>query len=134
MAIVHKYDATADDSSKDFVVPAGKTWRLDWAHIIFTSTATVGNRQIKISLYDSSNVLRADFHAGAVQAASLTRHYIFLPGVYRETTFINDEIQIAIPQNFILLPEWYIRVADSAAIAATADDMTVSMQVTEHVI
>jgi hypothetical protein len=132
MAIVHKYDAAANDSSKDFVVPSGKTWRFDWAHIILVSTATVGNRQIKVSVYDDSNVLRMDLHAVTTQAASLTRHYVYLPGVYRETSFINDEIQVAVPQNIILLPGWYIRVADSTAVDAAADDMTVSMQITEH--
>lgn len=134
MAILHKYDAALNDSDKSFTVPQGKTWRLDWAHIEFISTAAVGNRQINIQILDDSAVLRADFHAGATQAASTTRHYMFLPGVYRETAFVNNEIQVAIPINMILLPGWSIKIYDSAIIATAADDMTVSMQVTEHVL
>jgi hypothetical protein len=134
MAILHKYDATANDSDKSFTVPNGKTWRLDWAHVILASTADVGNRQIEVQILDASSVLRIDFHAGTTQAANLTRHYVFQPGIFRETAFVDGEIQTAIPMNMILPAGWSVRFYDSAAVAATADDMTISFQITEHAI
>jgi hypothetical protein len=132
MSIQYKYDATADDSDKTFTVPQGKTWRLDWLHTILVTTATVGSRQIEVQILDSSDVLRIDFHAGATQAASLTRHYVCQPGIYRETAVTDNEIQISSPMNMILPAGWKIRVYDATATAAAADDMTVSFQVTEH--
>jgi len=134
MSIQYTYNATADDSDKTFTVPNGKTWRLDWLHVILVTTATVGNRQVEVSITDASDVMRIDFHAGATQAASLTRHYVFQPGIYRETTFTDNEIQVSIPMNMILPAGWKIRVRDTTATAAAADDMTVSFQVTEHAI
>ena len=114
-------------------MPAGEVWRLDWLHAILVSTATVGNRQMIMSLYDSADVFQADYHAGAVQAASLTRHYSFQPGVFRETAFVNGEIQIAIPMNPVIPSGWYLRIYDSAAIDAAADDLTVAYQFTKLV-
>jgi hypothetical protein len=134
MSIQYTYDTTADDSDKTFTVPTGKTWRLDWLHVLYVSTATVGNRQLEVKITDASDVLRIDFHAGTTQAASLTRHYVFQPGIFRETAFVDNEIQIAIPMNMILPAGWKIRIYDSAAVDAAADDMTVSFQVTEHAI
>jgi len=129
--IQHGIDSAADDSDKTIVVPDGEMWRLDWLHAILVSTATVGNRQITIALYDSANVLQFDIGAGAVQAASLTRHYMFQPGIFRETTFSGSDIQVAIPLAVIIPSKWYIRVWDSAAIAAAADDLTLNYQFTK---
>lgn len=128
----HAIDSTADDSDKTIVVPDGEIWLLDWLHVTYVSTATVGNRQIVLRLYDSANVLRGDWHAGAVQAASLTRHYAFQPGIYRETAFVDGDIQVAIPDKLVIPPRWYLRILDTAAVDAAADDMTLSYQVTKN--
>jgi len=132
MALVNKYDATANDSNKSWTVPDGKTWRLEWAHVILVTTVTGGNRQLVLKVLDDSNVVIGDWHAGTTQAASLTGHYSFQQGIYRETAFVNTSIQIAIPTNLILLPGWSIQILDTAAVDAAADDMTVALQVTEH--
>lgn len=129
--IKHAIDTAADDSDKTIVVPDGEMWVLDWLHVTLVSTATVGNRQIKLALYDNADVLQADWTAGAVQAASLTRHYMFQPGLSRETAFVDGEILIAVPQKLVIPAKWYLRVYDSAAVAAAADDMTVAYQVTK---
>lgn len=131
MNIKHAIDAAANDSDKTVVVPAGELWQLDWMHVTLVSDATVGTRQIILELYDNANVLQADWHAGATQAASLTRHYMFQPGLLRETAFVNGEILVATPMTLAIPSTWYLRVRDSAAIAAAADDMTVAYQVTK---
>lgn len=128
----HVIDSAANDSDKSFTVPLGKTWELDWLHIILATTATVGNRQIKLVILDDDSVERMDVHAGTTQAASLTRHYLCGKGVYRETSFVNDEMHVPIPHSIVLQPGWSIRVYDSAAIAAAADDLTVSLQVKQR--
>lgn len=129
--IKHTIDATADDSDKTITCPDGELWQIDWVHAWLVSTATVGNRQIVLALYDQAGVIRGDWHAGTTQAASLTRHYAFQPGIYRETAFVDGDIQISIPRKLVIPPGWYLRVYDSAAVAAAADDMTVSYQVTK---
>lgn len=131
MNIKHGIDSAANDSDKAITVPDGEVWQFDWIQAELTSTATVGNRQIVLGVYDQGNVLQAAWHAGATQAASLTRRYTMQPGIYRETTFVDGTIQIAIPKKLVLPPGWYLRIYDRAAIAAAADDMTVSYQATK---
>lgn len=126
MTQLAQFENTADDSDKTFTVPTGKEWIMEWIHIILITTATAGNRQIVIEVKDESAQLMYDLHAGAVQAASLTRHYMALPGIYRETAFVDGQIQMALPQKMVLKPGWTIRMYDSAAVDAAADDMTVS--------
>lgn len=129
--IKHGLDATADDSDKTVVVPAGEMWVLDWLHATLASSATVGNRQVNLELYDSSDVKRGDWHAGATQAASLTRHFAFQPGIYRETSFVDGDIQISLPYKLVVPSGWYVRVRDTAAVDAAADDLTLSYQFTK---
>lgn len=123
------YDATANDSDKSFTVPAGEMWKLIYAFVTLATSADVGNRQIRFSVTDPSGNSVGYIAAGAVQAASLTRSYGFLQGIYRETAFIDGMIQIPIPTDMYMAAGSVIRFWDSAAIAAGADDMTVSFTV-----
>ena len=122
------YDATLDSSNKSFVVPNNEIWKLNFAHVILVTTATVGNRQVTLYIKDASGNILIDTTAGTVQAASLTRHYVFLQGIYRETAFVNSELQVPLPMDAYLGPGYTLQIKDEAAIAAAADDMTVSFQ------
>lgn len=126
-------DATLNDSDKSFVVPAGEVWKLNWAHVELISTATVGNRQIAMNVKDASGNVIYSIAAGIVQAASLTRHFNFAQGVYRETAFVANEIQVPIPMDLWLSEGFTLQFLDSAAIAVAADDMTVAFQVSKFV-
>lgn len=121
-----KFDATANDSDKSWTVPNNELWRICYVHAILVSTATVGNRQIALEIKDESGNSLMHLEAGAVQAASVTRHYGFLQGIFRETSFVSDELQVPLPIDCWLKPGWSLRVADDAAIDAAADDLTVS--------
>lgn len=121
-----KFDATANDSDKSWTVPNNELWRICYVHAILVSTATVGNRQIAFEIKDESGNSLMHLEAGAVQAASVTRHYGFLQGIFRETAFVSDELQVPLPIDCWLKPGWVLRVADDAAIDAAADDLTVS--------
>jgi len=126
--ITNTYDATANDSDKTFTAPENELWRICHAHVALVSTATVGNRQITVVVKDADGNIIVDLVAGAVQAASLTRHYGFLQGIYRETSFVGSELQVPLPIDCYVVPGGSIRFYDSAAVDAAADDMTVSFQ------
>ena len=123
------FDDTANDSDKSFTVPAGEMWKLMYANAKLVTTATVGNRQLRFAVTDPNGNEVGYISAGAVQAASLTRSYGFLQGIYRETAFIDGMLQIPIPMDLYLPAGSTIRFYDSAAIAAAADDMTVAFGV-----
>lgn len=119
-------DETVDDSDKTFTVTAGQEWEILSIWIELTTTATVGDRQITVEIQDSTGDVIGSFVAGANQAASLGRNYMFAPMVQLMTAFSGIYLSFPLPPFF--LPAGYkIRVYDSAAIAAAADDMIVQM-------
>ena len=123
------FDDTANDSNKSWTVPDGEQWRLLRAHVIYVSSSDAGDRQMVIQVDDDSGNLLGHLVAGSVQAASLSRHYTFLQGIYRETTFVNAELQVPIPQDLYLQSGYVLTFKDDAAIAAAADDMTVAFSI-----
>lgn len=128
-AVYGVYDATANDSDKSFTVPDGEMWKLSYANVTLVTSADVGNRQIRMAVTDPDGNTAGYISAGAVQAASTTRSYGFMQGIYRETAFVDSMIQVPIPMDLYLPAGTVIRFYDSAAIAAAADDMTVSFGV-----
>lgn len=128
------FDSVANDSDKSWVVPDNELWLLNWAHAILISTATVGNRELCINVLDELGNLLIDIPSSAVQAASLTNHYAFYQGIFRETAFAANAIQVPIPKDLYLRAGYTLRVYDRAAIAPAADDMTVSFQIQKYLI
>ena len=126
-------DATANDSDKTYTVPAGRAYTVRSIGVRLVTDATVGNRQLDILITDASDNLHLKFAAGAVQAASLTRDYVFGPGLPNDTAFAAGAMARAIPQDLVVPGGFKIRVYDSAAIAAAADDLTVRILVQETV-
>lgn len=125
-------DLTSNDSDKTFTVPNNTIYEVILAHVVYTSTATAGNRQLLFAILDENSDLILDIHAGATQAASNTHHYSFLKGIFREASFIDDAIQVPLPTGLILKPGWKIRIYDGDAVDAAADDMTVKIVVTDQ--
>ena len=120
-------DEAVDDSDKEISVPADYEWILQSIWVEFTSSADAGNRQLTIEIQDEADDVIMDIKAGVVQAASLTRYYAFYNGAENMAAFVDtDHLSINLPE--IILDEGYdVRIWDSAAIAAAADDMIVQM-------
>jgi len=129
--IVQQADTALNDSDKTFTVPAGKAWGLRSVYAKLISTATVGNRQVDVLVTDGSDNIVVKFVAGAVQAASLTREYVFAPLHPQETAFTGGVMLRALSGEMVLPAGYKVRVYDSAAIDAAADDLTVRLLVEE---
>ena len=119
----------ANDSDKSWSVQSNESWYLNFVYVTLVSTATVGNRLITLEVIDESSNVIISISAGTTQAASLTRKYGFLQGQYREVSFVNDELQVPLPMSLYIPAGYTLRVYDSAAVDAAADDMEVSFQV-----
>lgn len=122
-------DTTADDSDKSVTVPTDYQWAIFAIRAKLATTATVGNRQLVLQVRDDSDVVLAEFPAGATQAASLTYHYMFCQGVPYDSSVraegSDDGVLFAPFSGWILQPGWDIRVFDSAGVDAAADDLEV---------
>lgn len=122
-------DDDPNNSDKTFIVPDGEMWKLIYANVTLFTSAAVGNRQIRLSVVNPDGYDVGYISAGATQAASLTRSYGFLQGIYRETSFIDGMIQTPIPMDLFLPAGSLLRFHDSAGISVAADDMTVAFSV-----
>lgn len=132
-------DATANDSDKSFTVPAGKAWALQYVYAEITATATVGNRSLAVHIRDTNPsviVVEATANIAAAQKGNIR----LINGAPRSTTAqrmldgttatVSQENQLPM---LALLPAGYsVRVWDSAAIDAAADDMTVVLHYVEY--
>lgn len=121
-------DVATNDSDKTLVVPENQTWDILSIFVTLASSADAGNRQLRLVVLDDDDVVVYSIDALATQAANLTYKYAFLPGAVNETQAAKLFLQAALPPRLILPEGWKVRVYDSAAIAATADDMTIQVQ------
>lgn len=112
-----------------WTVPANTAWRVLFGHVAFTSSATAGNRQVNVLIKDENGVEVNSSFSGAVQAASLTRHYVMKQGVYRETSFTSGELEIPIAAQLILPAGWTIEVIDDTDVDDTGDTMIIGIAV-----
>lgn len=121
-------DTGANDSDKKVTVTASQQWRIKSIWVELTTTATVGDRQLVIEIQDDSDDVIAQIRAGAVQAASLTRYYLFAPNVTELTSFRDTDALTTILPDWVLPASYDIRVYDNNAVAAAADDMVIHIQ------
>jgi len=114
-------------------VPAGYEYQMLWVWVEYTSDANAGNRQVEVSLLDATNDEIGSVLAGAVQAASLTRFYMFAPaladlGAFRDAAYLMTPF----PPTVFLTVGQSVRVFDNNAISA-ADTMVIHAQIARRV-
>ncbi|MDB4278431.1 hypothetical protein N9917_02375 [Deltaproteobacteria bacterium] len=126
--LVSVRDETANDSDKSWTVPDNEVWKITRMCSSFTSSATVGNRIITVREENAAGDVLQRLVSGKVQAASSTVSYCFLQGIFRETTVVNGSLQVPIPIDFYIPGGNVLRVLDSAAVDAAADDMVINFQ------
>lgn len=122
-------DENLNDSDKSFTVPASTEWRVKWIYVELTTTATAGNRQMEIQIQDDAADVIARLVCGDVQAASLTRYYLFAPNVAELTAERDTDKFSTLMPEWILPASYVVRVWDNAAVDAAADDLIIQMQV-----
>jgi hypothetical protein len=103
-----------------------KEQRLLWVHLQYTSNATAGNRQIRIAVTDGTNTY-FDTHSGAVQTASNLYHYECFQGIFRETSFIADAINVPLPQDLVIPANFYL-VVEAESGGDAGDSMIIAYQ------
>jgi len=128
--IIQISDVIVNDSDKSLTVPSGKQWKVLYGHILFITTATVGDRRISLQIIDENNNIIYIVEALNVQAASLTERYTF--GQFGDVSeSVGNRHLIPIPHDTILPENFDLRVFDIGAVDATADDLIVRMIVEE---
>lgn len=128
------YDATANDSDKSFTVPAGKVWDVKLIHIKFTTTATVGNRQLFVVITDGTNEITRTVRA-TVTASQVAVMRVSFNGANNALTPAFDGCNVSaqdiLPFN-IMRAGYVIRAYDGGAVDAAQDDMIVAIVGVEY--
>lgn len=128
--------ANTSTTGSTFTVPTGKRWIINTVWVEFTSSAGVGNRQVEVSVNSASDLFSA-VRAGAVQAASLTRYYLFATGVSDLTSFRDtDFLMTPLPAPLEMDPGEILIVKDKGpsgtAIDEGVDDMVIHVRYYEQ--
>ena len=127
-------DETLNDSDKSISVvsvPADLgaiEWQVQWIWVELTTTDDQGDRQLVIEIQDVATDVIGQIRAGVVQAASLTRYYMFSPQVAGMAAFIDTDFLTTPIPPFFLKQGDIIRIYDNNAVAVAADDMIVQIQ------
>lgn len=125
-------DVTLNDSNKTLTVDANEIWEILSIWVELTSTATVGNRLMRLLFKDSASDIIWQAYPGVNQAASLSRNYLFAQNLARDTAFYSS-IMLNHPLPPLLFPAGFqISIYDSAGVDPAADDLIVQMMINRY--
>lgn len=125
-------DETSNNSDKTLTVPANQIWEILSIWIVLNTTADSGNRLIILQFRNDSDVIFIELTPTIDHAASLTKYYLFAPGLPRETSFFGGN-KLFYPFPSLSMPAGFnVRVFDTAVIAPTADDMTIQIMINRY--
>lgn len=103
-------EVTAGNVDTDIIVPDNQTYEFIWGQIILDTDATVANRWVRIATLDLDGNNALCLCAGAAVTASKSDQLCaYIQGIYRETAFVNNVIQVPIATDHILLPGFTLR-------------------------
>jgi hypothetical protein len=102
--------ATAGNVDTDILVPDNKTYEFLWGQVILTTDATSANRWVRIATLDLDGNNALCLCAGKTVPASQTDQlHNYIQGIFRETSFINNVIQVPVAKNHLLPPGFTLR-------------------------
>lgn len=122
LRLVEVFDIDLNNSDKTFTIPSGVQRKLLYARIRLITTATAGNRRIRVQVRDFNDDILYDVVAINVQVASTTEFYT-LGQFDRPSEDVATFHYLPIPVNLWLREGYDIRVFDDTAVAALADDL-----------
>jgi hypothetical protein len=120
---VYVTDTALNDSDKSMTVPANRRYKMMGGLAKLITSSDVGNRQIELRVTDGTNTIFA-IEANGTQAEDTTKYYHFILGTDSPAAESNDIFVCPIPMGLWLPPGFTVQVLDTAAVAATADDLT----------
>lgn len=124
---IHASD-TAAGNDKTLTVPTDEVWRLLWSYVEYTTSATAGNREVRMEITNSEGPLWK-VQALDVQAASATQDYHFAASIGEPTDTKAGQQYLPIPFMCLLKEGDQVRIHDVNDVDAAGDVLAV-----EHVL
>lgn len=130
---IWSYDATINVSAKTWTVGQGKMWVLKYAFMQLTATATVGNRVLGLTITDGANTVLQASRSGNITATQTGTYRIdrspssgstaanlpLLSGATPNVAKYSGDLG---PDGFLLPAGYVVKLWDTNAIDAAADD------------
>lgn len=137
-------EETANDSDKTISIPAGEEWQIISIWIEYSTTATVGNRELELQIRDSAGDI-----VGGVVIFTMTASKVYIAWLFQGAAATpnnasgtsarilangasgnpNESTIFPLPTGFALPSGFDMRFIDVAAVDAAADDMIIQMLV-----
>jgi hypothetical protein len=122
-------DETLTGSNRVLTVSAGQEWQILSIWVEYTSTGTVGNRQLSIQVLDNAADIIGVWQPSIVQATNLTYNYYFgiaMPDLLglRDTSYLITPL----PAGLILSAGEQIRIWDNKSINAGGDRLVIQVK------
>lgn len=134
-------DATLNNSDKSVTLASMRMAKLGYIHGEITATATVGNRLLWIVITNGTSTVWTSPKTTAITAAQVGVIEAY-PGAAYTTTAAqvptlagatpNVALRVPLPPDLLLKGGYVIRIYDSAAIDAAADDLTTVLHYVEY--
>jgi len=118
----HIFTALAVSTPVDFTVPRGKRWEVESIFFVWTSSATAGNRQVTLDIFDDNGVLVYQTVAALLLAASGALRYAFGPYFGTNANSLSVEGFGCMPKH--LKSGWVVRIHDRVNIDEAGDIVT----------
>lgn len=120
------------NNNRTFTVPANKIWQVQSLRVSYVTSATVGNRGLRVTYETAGGAVLYSQRTGVIQTASLTREYAFSPGAPYDTVFggVNSDYLLVPLSPLLLKAGQVIRLRDPANIS-TSDSFTINGLVIE---
>jgi hypothetical protein len=110
--------ALAGDATKTWTNSStSDAWVILFGHAILQCDATVANRYLRLGLHDADGNIVSETHAGAAATAGLTRHYTMKQGIFRESSFINGELEFPLAKGLLVPPGFSLQMSVEGGVA-----------------
>lgn len=123
---------TGGSAGTYFNVPKGRKWEIIYGNIIYTSSATVGNRNVTFAIYDNTSAALRPWRVtvGINQPANSGYFYNLSNNATDVTTTTSGNYYIPIPLQCILLESFRLRVYEGNNVDA-ADTFSLNLIIKE---
>lgn len=119
----------AGNAATDFLVPTNLMYKVLHGHCIVVSGVGANARRLLLEVLDENSNIIIDSHAGATQAALSMKQYAFKQGIYRETSFIDNDIEVPLASDLYVPGGYTIRFTLEDGYAVDAYDINLAVEV-----
>ena len=122
--------SVAGNVTTTFECPTNGKWKILYGYVTLTTDATIANRWVRMGPFEADGTTKnLCLCAGKEVVASQTGvEFSFMQGIYRETAFINNVIQVPIASDLIVVGGELLKVLIENGVAGDAYSVRIKIR------